>query len=278
MIAAVRGHLPNLLIVGAAKSGTTSLHRYLAHHPQVFMSEKKELQLFSGRDWQERLAWYRAQFPVDAPVRGESSPGYSMDPILPHVPERIHSVMPDARIVYLVRDPVERLVPHWVEFYALGLEKKGLTDALADYDSPSNVYAMTSRYMHQLDRYREWFSDSRILVLDQRDLLADRLATLRQVFEFIGVDPEFWSPEFDTMHNVREEKVRYNGFGRALYRYGIFPRLPPGVQRRARRLIGDAIPPPVIDEVLLDGLAAYLREDADRLRAYTGRSFDHWSV
>src|SRR5213079_2076886 len=150
----VVGSLPNLLIVGAAKSGTTSLHAYLDRHPAIAMSGKKELQLFSGDDWEERLDWYRSQFLVRAPVRGESSPSYSMDPILPHVPERARRVVPRARIIYLVRDPIERLRAHYVEFVAILREKRTFEQAMADYDKPSNVYVMTSRYAHQLECWR----------------------------------------------------------------------------------------------------------------------------
>src|SRR5438067_3804457 len=171
--------MPNLLIVGAAKAGTTSLHRYLDLHPEIFMSRMKELQLFSRDDWRDRLGWYREQFPSAVPVRGEASPVYSMHPWFPSVPERIHEVIPDARLIYLVRDPVERLVAQYVEFYALHLEDRPIEEALSDYDSPSNRFVMASRYALQLDRFREFFPDSQIIVLDQRELLTARSATMR---------------------------------------------------------------------------------------------------
>src|SRR4051794_41929925 len=112
------------------------------------MSEKKELQLFSRDNWRDLLDWYREHFLVRAPVRGESSPAYSMDPVLPHVPERVRELIPHARIVYMVRDPIDRLPAHSVEFVTLGLEEKPFEDALADYGSGRNVYAMTSSYPH----------------------------------------------------------------------------------------------------------------------------------
>lgn len=279
------GFLPNLLIVGAAKSGTTSLHAYLDHHPEVAMSKKKELQLFSREDWRERLDWYRSQFPVEAPVRGESSPAYSMDPVLAGVPERARELIPDARIVYLVRDPVERIVPHYVEFVARGLEERPLEQALADYDSDSNVFTATSRYAHQLERWRESFPEASILVLDQCDLLSDRRATLREVFRFLGVDDSFWSPEFERLHNTQGNKLRANRRGAWLWRHGLYEtvlggaeRLPRPLRARVRGLFGDEVHKPTLDPALREELRASLREDAERLRSYTGRSFDHWSV
>lgn len=279
------GFLPNLLVVGAAKCGSSSLHRYLDHHPAVAMSKKKELQLFSREDWRDRLDWYRTHFPVEAQVRGESSPAYSMDPILPRVPERVQELIPGARIVYLVRDPLVRLVAHYVEFVALGREERPFDEALADYDSGSNVYAMTSRYAHQLDRWRESFPDSSILVLDQRALLEDRRGTLRQVFRFLGVDDSYWTPEFDRLHNTRSRKLRVNRFGTWLWHRGLYESavgaaaaLPGRVRGRAVALMGEEVHVPAVEPELADELRAYLRDDAERLREYTGRTFDNWSV
>lgn len=279
------GHLPNLLIIGAAKSGTTSLHAYLDRHPAISMSKKKELQLFSGDDWEERLGWYREQFPVRAPVRGESSPAYSMDPVLPHVPERARKVVPGARIVYMVRDPLERLLAHYVEFVAILREKRSFEEAMADYDSPSNVYVMTSRYAHQLERWREHFADSRILVVEQRELLDDRRAALQRVFRFLEVDDSYWTREFDDLHNTRERKLLVNGRGLWMYRKGMYDpalrlaaRLPEPISKRAVAFMGEEIHRPVPVPELREALVACLREDSARLREYTGRQFDHWSV
>jgi hypothetical protein len=281
----VIGHLPNLLIVGAAKCGTTSLHAYLDRHPQISMSRKKELQLFSGEDWRERLDWYRMQFPVRAPVRGESSPAYSMDPVLAHVPERAREVVPGARIIYLVGDPLPRIVAQYVEFLMLGLETRSFEEALADYESRSNVYVAASRYAHQLDRWREHYPDDRILVLDQRALLADRRGTLRATFRFLGVDEEFWTPHFDALHNTRQRKLLLNRRGYWLARHGLYNRalrvaegFPASLAARARALMGEEIERPQISESLATELRASLAEDAARLRRYTGESYAHWSL
>jgi sulfotransferase family protein len=282
---AVAGHLPNLLIVGAAKSGTTSLHAYLDRHPAISMSKKKELQLFSGDDWEERLGWYREQFPVRAPVRGESSPAYSMDPVLPHVPARARKVVPGARIVYMVRDPVERLLAHYVEFVTILREKRSFEEAMADYDAPSNVYVMTSRYAHQLDRWREHFPDSQILVVEQRELLDDRRAAMRRLFRFLDVDDSYWTPDFDRLHNTRERKLLVNERGLWMYKKGLYDptlrlarRLPAALSRGLVGFMGDEVERPVPTPALRDELVACLREDVRRLREYTGREFDHWSV
>jgi hypothetical protein len=277
--------LPNLLIVGAAKCGTSALHAYLDHHPDIFMSRRKELQFFNHDRWRERIGWYREQFRSDAPVRGESSPAYSMDPWFPDVPERARELVPDARVVYLVRDPVARAVAQYVEHVAVLIERRPIADALSDFDSSDNRYVMASRYSHQIDRWRASFPDAQILVVDQRDLLESRAATLREVFAFVGADPGFTTAAFDRLHNERSTKLRTNGFGHWLHERGQLKRLrrasrplPDAVREPLKRIVASPMPAVALDEDLRRKLEHALHDDAERLRAYTGKPFAHWSV
>src|SRR3954451_8477086 len=204
--------LPNLIVIGAAKCGTTSLHEYLALHPQIAMSANKELNFFTRDDWRSQVDWYAEQF-ADAPVRGESSPGYTLAPFLPSVADRIHELLPDARLVYLVRDPVDRAVANYTELVMHRLETRGVDEALTDFDDVANPHLCGSRFGSQVERFLRHFDRSRLLVLDQADLLRERQATLRKVFEFLGVDADFDSPGFERTHNTRASKVRYTDLG-----------------------------------------------------------------
>lgn len=109
--------LPNFLIIGAAKSGTTSLYRYLRDHPQVFMAHSKELKFFASRTrWGFGPGWYAWQCSdADGAVAiGEASPSYTRYPQRRGVPERVAQVLPDARLVYLIRHPIERMRSHYL--------------------------------------------------------------------------------------------------------------------------------------------------------------------
>ena len=117
--------LPTFLIIGAMKGGTTSLHRYLRQHPEVFMPARKELNFFldeytgppidppEERNWSRGIAWYKHQFADVARERavGEASANYSRYPTYPGVAESIAAVVPNVRLVYLVRNPIDRSSP-----------------------------------------------------------------------------------------------------------------------------------------------------------------------
>lgn len=273
--------LPNLIIIGAAKAGTTSLHHYLSLHPRIFMSRVKELALFTRDNWRDRIPWYSSQFAdADADVRGESSPNYTMYPYLPSTPERIRQVVPEAKLIYVLRDPVERTIADYVEHVHLGFERRGILESLRDLDEPANPHVCSSRYGSQLRRFLDHFDGAQILLLDQADLFANRRGTLSRVFAFLGVDPTFSSPLFDQVHNTAEEKVRYNRLGRWLVTRQILtePReflgrgpLVPPLRRLLSRPIERALPPQARDR-----LVATLRPEVEALRELTGQPWDRW--
>ena len=157
------GHLPNALIIGAAKCGTTSLHNYLASHPDICMSSVKETAFFvAERNWSKGLAWYRSHFRGQARVCGESSPAYTMHPRFSGVPERIHQVIPDVKLIYLVRDPIERIRSDYAHRVSLGTEREPLDKALFGPDARP-WYIDNSRYDYQIRQYLQVFSRERIL-------------------------------------------------------------------------------------------------------------------
>ena len=117
------GRLPDFVVVGAMKSGTSSLHEYLDSLPEVCMSRPKEPAYFVPRTVRvARAGWYSGYFTAKplARHRGEASPHYSIRHVYPGVVERMHAVMPDARIVYIVRDPIERIRSEWMHHVARG--------------------------------------------------------------------------------------------------------------------------------------------------------------
>lgn len=275
--------LPNLIIIGAGKCGTSALYYYLHQHPEVTMSREKELRFFGSR-WRRGLAWYESHFAdCRTPVRGEASPQYTHYPGNPEAPRRMHDVVPGARLIYLVRDPLERIVSHYVDSYSLRREHRRFRDAA--WPTTDNRYVHISSYATQLERYLPHFALEQILVIDRDELLERRRAALARLFAFLGVDPSFDSPLFDRVRNRSEDKRRVRWDNPLLPRK-LSPspggRLPWAVRARVKRTVyrslSVAVDRPDVDDDLRDALGEVLQPEAERLRALTGKRLSSWSV
>ena len=164
--------LPNLIVAGFQKCGTSSLHRYLDLHPEIAMSRLKEPDFFRvDRTWDKGLDWYRGLFDAEAAVRGEASVNYAALPISEGVAERIAKHIPDVRLIFCVREPVERAVSNYIHMWSMGHERRPIDEALLDLGSS---YLQRSRYAHQLAPFRAAFGEDQILVIRQEDLLDER--------------------------------------------------------------------------------------------------------
>lgn len=274
--------LPNLIVIGAQKCGTSGLHYYLSLHPEVSMSNPKELNFFiEERNHPRGLEWYSRHFDPDARCRGEASPNYTAYPQHMGVPERMAAVVPGAKLVYIVRDPIERIAAHWVHNYAKRREKGSMRETLLHRNTS---YVSRSRYFMQLQRFLAHYPDEQILVLDQRDLRDERMPTLRRLFEFAGVDPGFEHPKFEQVRHSTSRKKRATRLGMRVQKASR-SRWGRRVPRRAWLAMDVALPlskpierPAGVREALGEEVIEVLHEDAERLRAYTGRDFAHWSV
>ena len=275
------GALPNLIVIGAQKCGTSVLHYYLSLHPEVSMSKPKELNFFiEERNWPRGIDWDKTQFDPDARVRGEASPNYTAFPQHEGVPQRMAEVVPDAKLIYMVRDPIERIAAHWVHNYAKRREKGTLEQTLVH---PNTSYVTRSKYAMQLERFLEHYPKEQVLVFQQSELRHKRMETLRQVFEFIGVDAEFNHPRFEQERHQTSGKTRATRLAVRLEKMGrgrrgrFFPsnfwlvlddRLP--LRRAIKRPdVKAALPEETLEE---------LRADALRLRELTGRDFSNWKI
>ena len=242
------GALPTFIIIGAMKGGTSALHNYLREHPQVCMSTKKETDFFfrpAGHD----LAWYRSQFTEPADQYGEASPNYTKRHLVDGMPQRMHELLPDIRLIFLARDPIERAVSHFLHNVHKGRVRRDEFETyFADLD---NQAVQTSRYHWQLEPFVEVYGLERILVLASESLRDDRAETIRQVFRFLDVDPGFSSPKFDVERHVTSRKAGPDG--------ELLDRPTPTEQQH--KIIAD-----------------HLRPDIDRFRGLVGQDFAHWSI
>jgi hypothetical protein len=278
------GALPNLIIIGGLKCGTTSLHHYLNLHPEIAMSRPKELNFFvADLNWPLGRDWYAGHFDPDTPVRGESSPHYTNRPRFDGVAARMREVLgSEVRLVYVVRDPIDRMLSHYLHNVGGGYEDRTLTEALSD---PQSSYVARSRYFFQVQPYLEEFGSERIEIVGREELKADRPGTMRRAFEFLEVDPTFTSEQFErewetgvakggSRFRIMDRAVRLPGL-RAIDRN--FDRLPESLRWLAERLVHDPdageVPKPEVPEPLREHLAEMFSDDVARLAELAGRQF-----
>jgi hypothetical protein len=201
--------LPDFLIIGAQKAGTTALYAYLRRHPAITGPSWKEVSYFD-RHFARGEAWYRGNFPNRIRARGklvgEASPSYVFHPL---GPERVRALVPEARLVALVRNPVDRALSHYHHEVALGREPLSFEDALAAEEERlrgeeerlaadpgyfsrawwSHAYKARGRYAEQLERWLAVFPREQLLILPSEDLGAEPERTHARVLDFLGAAP-----------------------------------------------------------------------------------------
>lgn len=281
--------LPNFVIIGAQKAGTTSLYRYLYGHPDVHMSRVKETDFFvAERNWSRGLGWYEDQFDEagGALAIGEASTTYSMYPHYRDVARRLTDTLPDVKLVYVLRDPVERARSDYVHYrYPPAAQSRRFFDRehlpidQALLENP--IYLDTSRYAMQIEQYLEYLDRDRILVITTEQLAEQRTRTMDEVFSFIGVDPARGSNRFDDEYNRTDSlRVPRESFERAQHVPGVRAVLA-RVPYRVRRSVGFHKVPRgagAMSSHLRAQVAELLRDDTRRLREHLGADFHCWGL
>jgi len=278
------GRLPNFIVIGAMKAGTTGLHHYLGLHPQISMSKEKELDFFVQElNWRKGLQWYQSNFSGEAQVRGESSHNYTCYPHFSGVPERMYALVPQAKLIYLLRDPVERIISQYLQNYTDGRENGEMASAVME--ASHSRYISRSKYCMQLEQYWRYYSESQILLLTQEALQAQPRETLRNVFRFLEVDETFYDPAFSVPRHESRYLRRKNGVGLFLARLArgsAIRRLPLGVREHVGRWLyrpfSSKVERPVLNQDLRERIITCLADDMRRLRAHTGCAFEDWCV
>lgn len=271
------GALPNTVIIGAMKCGTTSLHEYLNCHPQVSMSARKETNFFvQGQNWSKGLGWYQQQFRKGTEVIGEASPNYARFPVFPGVPERMHMVVPNAKLIYCVRDPIKRMLSHYVHSYSLGREDRRLEQALLE--PRDNAYALCSSYYYQLEQYLRYFDSSQIKLVVLEDLYQNPQETMRGVFEFLGVDAGYTDDRFSSASKTMPPAA---GRRRSPLKSWMVENRVRGfywLERNAPWVFGRPIPKLQPSAELLERLTEQLAPDVEALRQISGHDLAAWKV
>lgn len=279
---------PNLFIIGAMKSGTTSLHCYLDQHPRIAMSVNKEPGYFVEElSWGRGESWYLNLFDKDPEYlyRGESSTHYTKLPRYRGVAERLHEFNPQARLIYIMRDPFDRLVSHYwhaVRDAGSGGEFRNIISAV----TKTPDYKAFSNYALQLHPYIERFGRDSIHALTFESLVRDPQAALDRIFDWLNVKRHALGSTASLSHNRKPEEMQgVAGVGllnRVQYSSTwdyVSPLIPRFAKQLAKRLAYRDI-----DESAATGEISELREvlrpiqqrEIDALCRLLGREFPEW--
>ena len=277
---------PNFFIIGAQKAGISRLHDLPGKHPDIFVSSEKEPFFFSlPAPSKNQVAAYAALFDgADvAAVTGESSTGYSRERLLPGTARRIHEFNPRAKIIYIVRHPLRRLESSWMQYRSTGHTiSADFCRAVRANDLGIVEHTL---YWRQISEYRRYFPDSQIQTLFFETFIADEAATLRQCFEFLGVDSavSIDRSNRESQHSSRHKTVAHPRIQKldaqrqsALYRrvVALFPgALKRKLRATKRQPIGARL---AWDAATRRWAIEYLRADIEQFLSYANQPANYW--
>ena len=203
---------PTFIVGGAPKAGTTSLYNYLDQHPQVCMSARKETSVFIDDKSLEWLSENYYRHYDGEPAVGEASAGTLGNP---EVTERVYEALPEVRLIFLLRDPIDRLHSHFT--FLQGVQAIEPETPFSEFIRSDTEWRDTlidlGRYHKHLTRFEQYFDRDQILVLLFDDLKTDASSLVERVYRFVDVDSSF-RPDLEVNNPTREP--RFGGLYRVL--------------------------------------------------------------
>jgi hypothetical protein len=274
----------DFVVIGAMKALTTSVLATLSEHPGIAVASRKETEFFveqtGGR---HGLSWYESLFVHALPgqLRGEASPQYTFFPVYSGVPQRMFRAAPDARLVYLLRDPVARTVSQWRHACARGVEHRPLREAVLT----DARYLLPSLYWLQLEQYLAHVDPGQLLVVDTDRLVDAPAAGLAALCRHIGADPEL-APQSLARLNSGEDHARPTALARRIRRRpgsrgleaALRVRLPHRLGLRYDAALSEPNPAVTADPELAAELGAVFAGDLARLREHLGAEAPAWTA
>ncbi len=263
---------PDLYLIGAQKAGTTFLATLLGQHPEVCLSTPKEPDFFT-KNWDKGADWYRSCFSnPDMPVLLDASVSYSAAPLeceranalavpskMDGVPERIRGISPNARFIYLMRDPVARTYSAYWHAVRAGGEQRSFSEVVR-----SDAYALRMGcYHYQLSQYLKCFERNRFLILIFEDFVKDPASTANQCFQWTGLS---------SLPDIQLGEGKHGSYvsGPALTRVSQFSARFGGVKpmmKMAKRLIPKSVQP-FLKNTLTRPVPPMEKPDRDWLTSY----------
>lgn len=177
----------DFMIIGAMKSGTTTLADMLSQHPDICFSRKKEPHFFSKTgNWQLNIDDYKALYtPTEGQLCGEASTSYACYPEFNKTTYKsLYEFNPELKIIYIMRHPIDRMVSHYMHTYLRGYINSSFEEAVMHHTS----YVNRTRYFTQIKPYLECFGPERVFLLTFEEFLSDKQSVLQRMASFLEID------------------------------------------------------------------------------------------
>lgn len=286
----------NLFIIGASKCGTTSFYNILKEHPDICMSSIKETSYFSLSEEKQKNINYQDYYNHcnDQSILGEVSPIYSELHSAPKTAERIYDYNPDAKIIYLVRNPINRLksvwkqtlhTGHWkrkvyLDRFGIDIPKMSLAFEEAVFEYPPFLDAC--RYWFQIDGYRKFFSDQQIKVLLFEEFVNEPEKVFKDVFSFLEIE-NFDISKLEKQHNKSSGKKMMNPKLQSIIESNFVQKIKDikllnNFKTLCKEIVYKEVPDDIkINNKLKNEILNELEDDIERILDYAGKNSNYWS-
>lgn len=283
----------DFFIVGAPKAGTTSLYHYLNEHSEIEMSSQKEPDFFSDQSLQKQKLYYdknridtiekyNSLFErEDVILRGDSSVSYLFYEDVPH---KIFTYNPDAKIIIMLRNPIDRAFSHYLMDYSLGLISESFETIIQKQSKHKNAnlfyqqYIQVSEYSKQIKRYLEVFFKDNIHFIDYEDFKNDTSDVVSSVFLFLGVNDDFQpylKKKYNTYTAPKNSLIRYV-YSFVAFRKMVANILSKNLTKTIRNLLFRSDKKPQLTELTRNFLIKHFESDVRELSELLNKDFTKW--
>ncbi|MEZ0148380.1 MAG: sulfotransferase domain-containing protein [Candidatus Reddybacter sp.] len=282
-----KNSLPRFIVIGAMKCGTTSLWDYLKQHPNINVpSNIKNINFFDSKsNWDKGLSFYKEHFSPqnDLQISGEISTEYTKYPYVKDVAKNIYNTLPRVRFIYLIRNPIDRLISHYIHNVGAARENRDINEAL--HEKNNNPYILFSQYYFQLSIFLKYFDNKQFLIITTDGLKTDRDNTLATITSFIEAEPNN-TPWVDANLHTRQSKLSWNKLGRIVrksqkyynyYNYYL-SKLPHNQRSLIEGLLSHPIETPIINRENFEYLSDVFSHDLQQLESQMHIKLPDWNL
>lgn len=264
--------LPNFLVVGAEKAGSRTLNRVLSGHPEIFMSPVREPRFFTSKNWGRGIQWYSTLFEdaTSEKAIGETSPGYTWFPMSKDTPRLVHETLGDIKYVYIVREPIERMISHYN--HARFCRWIKVDTPIEKATEEGSMLRECSKYYTQIRHYMPYSSRDKWHVPVLEEMQSRPAEVQGNLFEFLGVDSSFQiePPRENALKDKKQMPPWYGSAYRVLRKTRFaFPEPLRRLMWKSRSCIGKKLETTEVPDGFEDSMRDEFRVEVEELSEFT---------